>query len=322
MARRKPSPFHGVLVVDKPEGPTSHDVVRWVRRALGTRTVGHAGTLDPMATGVLVIGIGEATKLVPYLTAHDKVYWARIALGQETTTLDAQGEVCEQLPTVELSRERWQALADGFLGEREQQVPRVSAVRIDGERAHALARRGEDFEPPTRTVTAHALDVLEVEPGALAVRLHCGKGFFVRSFARDLARAAGTRAHLTALRRERSGPFSVQEAVAFEDIRQAAEAPEHRAALAARLLPLAQACGRTMPTVEVSEMGRQDAFHGRPVALGEALGPTGDDGGVVCLLDRQRSALALARRTGDALHVVRGFRGTEAAGSPGEPSVS
>jgi tRNA pseudouridine55 synthase len=250
----RPSPPAGVLIVDKPRGPTSHDVVARVRRVVKSREVGHAGTLDPMATGVLVLAIGEATKLVPWLTAEDKAYEATIRLGIETDTLDAEGNEVARAP---VSDEVVRAIADAGEGKPEAGVllaainaersrvsqipPAFSAIRIGGERAHELARAGKlEADLPPRPVEVRSLDVvggrIEGDVVELMVRVAVQKGYFVRSLARDLARGLGTLGHLTALRRTRSGRFTDGEAVALDAISNDAILSIDRAA--ARALPV------------------------------------------------------------------------------------
>ena len=260
----------GVLVIDKPRGPTSHDVVRRLRRALGVRAIGHAGTLDPMATGVLVAAIGEATKLVPWSTAHDKGYEATIALGVETDTLDADGAIVERVPPSEAlcealrtlpGAEASPAVRAALEGERArvlQSPPAYSAIRTDGERAFARARRGERVELEPRPVIVRRLELVgaNAEPPSLSVALDVGKGYYVRALARDLARALGTVGHLTELRRTRSGCFVVAEAQALEAGSEA---------LRAAVEPLARAAARALPTARLSETGARDARHGRAV---------------------------------------------------------
>ena len=231
----------GVLIVDKPKGPTSHDVVASIRRRLKTREVGHAGTLDPMATGVLVIGVGAATKLVPWLTAHDKTYLATVRFGIGTTTLDAEGEVVEERP-VDLS-----TLEVAVTGERtrtSQIPPAVSAIKVDGVAAHARIRRGEVVELPPRSVIVHRLEVTRVGATEIDIELSCGKGYYVRSLARDLAAAMGTVAHLTVLRRTASGPFALND-------------------VSDELIPLAAAATRTIGASELTEDGSVRARHGK-----------------------------------------------------------
>jgi tRNA pseudouridine55 synthase len=266
----------GVLVIDKPRGPTSHDVVRRLRRALGVRAVGHAGTLDPMATGVLVVAVGEATKLVPWLTAHDKAYEATVALGIETDTLDAEGaEVRRVTPSAALCEalgaagaETWPALRAALENERArtlQAPPVYSAIRTGGERAHARARRGERPELEPRPVVVHGLRVVgsSAEPPSLQVSLDVGKGYYVRALARDLAGALGTVGHLTELRRTRSGCFTLADAHALDGSAES---------LRAAVEPLARAAARALPTARLPPAGALDARHGRAVLAADLEG--------------------------------------------------
>lgn len=242
---------HGVLVVDKPPGMTSHDVVARARRALRTRAVGHAGTLDPAATGVLVVAVGEATKLVPWLTAADKSYTATIRLGLATDSLDADGAIVASETPPTLDRETVQRAADAFLGPHRQQAPAVSAIKVDGVRLHARARRGEVVEPPFRDVELLSVAVDAVDGADVRLSLRCGKGFYVRSFARDLAARLGTLGHLTALRRTASGRFELADACRLEDVARE------------RLLPLVEATARVLPTLEIDSERATDARCGR-----------------------------------------------------------
>ena len=259
-----------MLVVDKPPGPTSHDVVRRLRKALGTPAVGHCGTLDPMATGVLVVAVGEATKLVPWLTAADKTYEAEVAFGVETDTLDAQGREVRTVPPgaalagALLASQGGVAdpmLADALEAERARSTqvpPAYSAIRRDGERAMDRARRGETVELEGREVRLREVDLVgcHADPPSLALRLTVSKGYYVRSLARDLAATLGTVGHLTALRRTRSGSFGIADAVALD-------APAE--ALRARMLPLEVAASMALPVVRLTEAGTREARHGRAV---------------------------------------------------------
>lgn len=298
-----------MLVVDKPLGPTSHDVVARARRALRTREIGHAGTLDPMATGVLVLAVGEATKLVPYLTADDKRYEARLRLGTATSSLDAQGDVTETAPVPALELATVQRAAESFLGEHDQEAPVVSAIKVDGEALHRRVRRGEKVEAPVRRVVLHSVRVHSVEGDEVAFEVHAGKGFYVRSFGRDLARALGTVGHLVALRRTASGRFHVHDAVPFEALSPGDEAS--REALLARLLPL-EAAVAALPRVSLTERGAKDAFHGRPVGLAEGVAEGAESivaGRPCALFAPDGSLLAIGElRDPTSLRVVRGFR--------------
>jgi len=218
MARRRPPTVHGLVVVDKPAGVTSHDVVGMLRRRLGERRVGHAGTLDPGATGVLVLGVGSVTRLLRFVTEGTKRYIGEVVLGVETDTLDADGTVTatHRLPTFELDEVR--ALVDAHLvGDIEQIPPMVSALKIDGRRLHDLARAGEEVERAARRVTVHQLSVTATSTDALghqvlAIDVECSAGTYVRTLAADLGHLLGGGAHLRALRRTAVMPFTIDEA--------------------------------------------------------------------------------------------------------------
>ncbi|MFT3921982.1 MAG: tRNA pseudouridine(55) synthase TruB [Myxococcales bacterium] len=308
-----PTELHGVLVVDKSRGPTSHDVVSNARRALRTRAIGHSGTLDPMATGVLVLAIGEGTKLVNYLMASRKVYETTVLLGRTTSSLDADGDVVAEAPVPELSREQVEACARAFVGEIDQRVPDVSAIKVDGVPLYQRARKGQEVDAPTRRVSLHSLEILAVREREIDLRLSCSKGFYVRSLARDLAEALGTVGHLSALRRLQNGAFSVTQAVDQVQLRAAAQGDEElRARMRAAVLPLHQVA-RGLSHVVLSETGAQHAFHGRLVPVSEVRSEvsTDDGGGVVKVaFDEQGSVLGLVERveSGDSWRVVRGIR--------------
>jgi tRNA pseudouridine55 synthase len=219
MARRRPPTVHGLCVVDKPAGVTSHDVVGMLRRRFGERRVGHAGTLDPDATGVLLVGVGSVTKLMRFMTAMGKTYTAEVVLGTSTSTLDASGEVTGQwdMSAVTLAQAR-QAVADHLVGAIEQIPPMVSAVRIDGRRLHELARAGIEVDRPPRSVTVHSFEVEATgEPHVLAIRVQCSSGTYIRTLADDLGRLLGGGAHLRNLRRTAVGSFTDDEALPPDD---------------------------------------------------------------------------------------------------------
>ncbi len=285
----------GVFVVDKPTGLTSHDVVRQIRKKIKSRAVGHAGTLDPMATGVLVIAVGEATKLVPYLTAADKEYETTIALGVTTETLDADAQHFSTTPVPE----NWHADLNAALVEeqnREWQIPPdFSAIHTQGERAHEIARRGETVELAPREIHVLSLQLLEtkMDPPSIDVRLAVSKGYYVRALARDLAARLGTVGHLTALRRVRSGPFSIADACALdaEDF-------------STRILSVADAAKKSLPSITLSEAARVDAGHGKIISFSER-----DPRGATAWLDARGNLIAIGRIGEDGLgRVLRGFR--------------
>jgi tRNA pseudouridine55 synthase len=206
--------IEGIVLVDKPAGPTSHDVVAKVRKAFNTRKVGHAGTLDPMATGMLVIGIGRATRLLGYLTAHDKEYLATMRLGIATDTDDATGEEIARADASTITDKEILETIRNFRGPITQQPSKFSAVKIDGKRAYARVRDGEDIEIPSRDVIVQDLEILDIRalPESklidVDIRVVCSAGTYIRALARDIGSELNVGGHLTALRRTRSGQFS------------------------------------------------------------------------------------------------------------------
>ncbi len=219
MARRKPATTHGLAVVDKPPGVTSHDVVAMLRRRFGERQVGHAGTLDPDATGVLVVAVGKATRLLRFVEKTRKGYVGEIVLGAQTSTLDSSGDVVASfdMSSVTLADAR-AAIADHLVGDIEQIPPMVSAIRIDGKRLHELAREGVEVERAPRPVTVHRFEALDwVEPGVLAIEVECSAGTYIRTLADDLGRLLGGGAHLRNLRRTAVGAFTLEEAGAPDE---------------------------------------------------------------------------------------------------------
>jgi tRNA pseudouridine55 synthase len=229
----------GILLVDKPGGITSHGVVARARRALGTRKVGHAGTLDPMATGLLILGVGPATRLLTYLVGLGKTYTATIRLGESTTTDDAEGETIVRVDASGVTRESIDAAVADLTGEIDQVPSAVSAIKVDGKRAYARVRAGEDVELASRRVTVSRFAVLAERrvDGVvdLDVVVDCSSGTYIRALARDLGAALGVGGHLTALRRTAVGPFAVADAVAPDDI--APDALREPGAVASALFP-------------------------------------------------------------------------------------
>ncbi len=211
----------GVLVCDKPAGMTSHDVVARVRRLAGQRRVGHGGTLDPPATGVLVLALGRATRLLPFLPTEPKRYLATVAFGAETDTLDAAGTVTATADAAGVDEAGLRAAMAGFLGPQLQVPPMVSAIKVGGERLYAKARRGEQVDRAPRPIVIHELELLGFTPGerpAATIEVACSGGTYVRSLAADLGRALGTLAHLASLRRTAVGRFTEQDARTLDDL--------------------------------------------------------------------------------------------------------
>ena len=208
----------GLVVVDKPGSMTSHDVVSRVRRLAGIRKVGHAGTLDPMATGVLVLGLNRATRLLGHLTLTDKRYDATVRLGGTTTTDDADGDLVSSSPTDHLSEDDVRSALSSLVGEIDQVPSSVSAVKVDGRRAYARVRAGEEVELSARRVTIHAIDVVSLDLPDVKVAVHCSSGTYVRAIARDLGAALSVGGHLTALRRTAVGPFTLADARTIDEL--------------------------------------------------------------------------------------------------------
>ncbi len=205
--------IEGIVLIDKPSGPTSHDVVAKMRKLFNTRKVGHAGTLDPMATGMLVIGVGRATRLLGYFTAHEKEYLGTVCLGITTTTDDAQGEILKVASTAQLTPSLILETIREFRGPIMQQPSAVSAIKIDGKRAYARVRDGEDVVIPPRSVVIHDLEIIDIvrneeaDTFEVELRVVCSAGTYIRALARDIGSNLGVGGHLTALRRTRSGVF-------------------------------------------------------------------------------------------------------------------
>lgn len=276
----------GVLIVDKPTGLTSHSAVARVRRALGVRRVGHAGTLDPDATGVLVLGIGPATRLLGYLSGDDKDYSSRIVLGIATTTDDASGEVLSRSEASGLTRESVERALEGLRGDILQRPSAVSAVKVDGRRAYDRVRAGEDVELAPRPVTIRALTLLgmdvEDSSAVIDIAVTCSAGTYVRALARDLGDALGVGGHVRTLRRTRSGAFSLADAVPLDAVEDGSV-----------LLEAGDAARRSMPHVEIDREQADLARHGVQIAWPEAAPASG----VVAFL-HDDALVGLAERAG------------------------
>ncbi len=258
----------GLVIVDKAGGMTSHDVVARVRRLAGTRKVGHAGTLDPMATGVLVVGVEKATRLLGYLTLTEKEYAATIRLGQSTSTDDAEGEITGGAPATGVSAETLSTAVAGLVGEIEQVPPAVSAIKVDGQRAYRLTRAGAAPELKARPVTVYEFTVTAVRrEGDLVdvdATVRCSSGTYIRALARDLGAALGTGGHLTRLRRTRVGGYRVEDARTLEQLGDRFE-----------VLPLALAAAAAFPSRNLSaEEARRLANGGRLAAVAGATAAT------------------------------------------------
>lgn len=247
----------GMLNINKPAGPTSHDIVAGVRRGTRVKKVGHAGTLDPMATGVLVVCLGAATRLSQYAMGSRKTYLARVRFGIETDTYDAGGIITAE-NDAPLGREAIEAALDAFRGDIEQVPPMYSAIKQDGQKLYELARAGQDVERAARPVTIHNLELITWEPPCAALRVECSAGTYIRSLAFDLGRAVGVGAHLAALERAASGPFTVEDAVTWDDLQAAMAAGTWREYLLPPDMALAH-----YPRLDLTAEESEDIRHGR-----------------------------------------------------------
>ena len=285
----------GIVVVDKPSGWTSHDVVGRVRRLADTRKVGHAGTLDPMATGVLVLGVGRATRLLGHLQLADKEYLATIRLGQSTITDDAEGDVVSTTPAGHVDTDAIAAAMAPLTGSIEQVPSAVSAIKVDGQRSYARVRAGEDVELPARPVTVETFDLDEVrrddEVVDVDVRVVCSSGTYVRALARDLGSALGVGGHLTMLRRTRVGGFDLASAHTLDEL-----------ASAFVMTDLDTAARSSFPTLDLTEAQAADVRFGR-LLPGLGLGADGP----VALFDPDGRFLALYEQRGDDARAVAVF---------------
>lgn len=277
------------MVVDKPVGPTSHDVVDAVRRTLGERRVGHTGTLDPFASGVLPVCVGQATRLARFLTDGEKSYRARVRLGFATETDDLTGAPLADPRPVDVADDAVRAACAHLVGTRPQVPPAFSAKKVDGERLYALARAGRPVPREAVTVTVHAIDLVSRDGDALELDVRCGAGTYVRAIARDLGELLGTGAHLTALRRTRSGGFDERSAV-----------PLGRVGEASSLRPL-EALLVDWPSVRVGARGAEAIGFGRAVTRELTDGPWPDGVAHVRILSDDGTLLAIAVPRGGSL---------------------
>ena len=273
----------GVLVVDKPVGMTSHDVVQVIRKGTNIRRAGHTGTLDPRASGVLVILIGPAVRLSEYVSASDKRYQAILRLGATTDTYDADGQVLRSRPVDNITEEQFETELATFVGEIEQVPPPYSAVKIHGRKAYEMAREGEEVELAPRKIKVYSLELLEWAPPEAVIDVYCSSGTYVRSLAHDLGEKLGCGAHLVGLRRTKSGRFTLRDAVPLRKLREAFENNNWYQ----HLIPAAEALS-DWPAVELTEEEVDLIRHGHriPAAAGSPVQSCGvsSDGELIALL--------------------------------------
>ena len=297
--KRKGRPVSGWLVVDKPAGMTSTAVVNKVRWALGAAKAGHAGTLDPEATGVLAVALGEATKTVPYITDALKCYEFSVRLGQSTNTDDAEGEVIAE-SAARPSDDDIKAALGSFIGDIMQVPPKFSAVKIDGQRAYKLARDGEDVEIAARALFVDSLVMLDrPDQDHVLLEMVCGKGGYVRSIARDLGEALGCHGHVEWLRREWSGPFEAADGISVEDVDRLAKTPDLDAHIVALEIGL-----EDLPEVTTTAEGATKLRNGNP---GIAFTKDEVDYGDECWASLDGQAVAIGRFKGGELHPSKVF---------------
>jgi tRNA pseudouridine55 synthase len=293
------SGLDGVLVVDKPRGPTSHDVVARVRRWVKPSRVGHTGTLDPAATGVLVVCIGASTRLARFLAADTKHYEGEIVLGASTDTYDAEGRILDQRPFDGIDLDRVKSAAASLTGRLAQVPPLWSAKRVGGRRAYEMARAGESPALPAVPVQVDRFDIEALGDGRARFQVECSAGTYVRSLAHDLGQLLGCGAHLASLRRVRSGPFDLSGALTLEGVEKAGE--ERRLGEHVRSLDL---LGLGMPAVRLTPEGARSASSGSRIPPGQMTGPaTAGPGGMIRLISPEGRLLAIAEP-------VEGLQGT------------
>lgn len=251
----------GVLVIDKPVGMTSHDVVQVIRRGTGIRRAGHTGTLDPRASGVLVVLIGPAVRLSEYVSASDKRYQATIQLGSSTDTYDSEGTITGNSTSVDgITEEQFLEILESFEGDIQQVPPPYSAVKVKGKKAYEMARKGEEVELEARDIKVYALDLLEWAPPEVVIDVYCSSGTYVRSLANDLGKELGVGAHLIGLRRTRSGRFTLRDAVPLRRLKEAFQAGDWYK----YLIPAADALG-DWPSVELDPDQVELVRHGHRI---------------------------------------------------------
>lgn len=256
----------GVLVVDKPVGLTSHDVVQVVRKGTNIRRAGHTGTLDPRASGVLVILVGPAVRLSEYVSASDKRYQAVVRLGASTDTYDADGRIVSTSPVDKITEERFEDALQTFVGEIEQVPPPYSAVKVKGRRAYEMAREGEEVDLAPRRIKVYSLELLEWAPPEAVIDVYCSSGTYVRSLAHDLGEKLGCGAHLIGLRRTKSGRFTLREAVPLRKLRESFEDGNWYQ----YLIPAAEALS-DWPSIELSNEQVEAIRHGHRIAVDEVV---------------------------------------------------
>lgn len=291
--------LEGALLVDKPSGPTSHDVVNKARRILCIKRIGHTGTLDPFATGLLVLLLGPATRLAEYLKDYEKTYRGVMRLGLITDTDDATGTVIEDKPVPDLSAKVIENEIERFKGKLSQKVPAYSAIKVGGERLYRRARRGAEVNAPTREIEIYSLSLVKYKRPELIFEVTCSSGTYVRALARDIGEALGCGAHLTALTRTATGPYGLNDSITTDEMKTGdvnGWRVKNAYILMVEMLP-------DFPTVGITDEDSVSLTHGKDVSLSE---PDIDELSIVKLVNRGR-LVAIGRITGDCIHPVKVF---------------
>ena len=278
--------IHGFVIVDKPTGMTSHDVVHQIRKLANTRKVGHAGTLDPDATGVLVVGLGKATRLLTFIVADNKTYQATIRLGQSRTTDDAQGEIIETKSCENITSDLIKSEIEKFVGDIQQIPSSVSAIKIEGKRAYDLVRLGKKVELAPRSVHISAIDVHEIKKVEnfidVQVTVHCSSGTYIRALARDLGNNLGVGGHVISLRRTQSGQWSINNSHKLSDLKPG-NLP---------IISLAQVATSIFPSVTIGHEEKDELVHGRSVRIAHTPAE------ILAVVDKTPTLIALAKGDG------------------------
>lgn len=307
MRKRKGTPIHGWLNIDKPQGMTSNQVIGRVRRLTDAQKLGHAGTLDPLATGILPIALGEATKTISFAQDHDKAYTFTVSWGEERNTDDTEGTVTQSSPA-RPTRAQIEALIPRFIGDIEQVPPQFSAIKIDGERAYALARAGEEVEIKARIVSVYDLRLLETSDNEAIFQMDCGKGTYVRSVARDMGRLLGCYGHISALRRTAVGQFTEETSIPLDELEKIMQShgPDQVLLPVETVLDDIPALAMTDAEVGRIRQGQTIRFLSRQDADRLATAGLHEDGQIVLGLSDQ-GPVALLEKRGAELHPVRVF---------------
>lgn len=287
----------GLVAINKPEGITSYDVLRQIKKILGGVKIGHTGTLDPFASGVLLILLGEATKINRFLEPFEKEYEFRLELGIETDTLDGTGTIVRREPVRELSRTLVESVLDRFRGRISQIPPRFSAIKIEGKRAYKLAAKGVEFQPKPRSVVIHKLRLLRLETPVLIMNAVVSKGTYIRALARDIGAALGSVATVRALTRTRIGPYGLDCAIGLNGI--------SLDVILDRLVPISTALNH-LPAVAIIKPEARDKFlQGQSIGNEETIGSWGGEGNFIRVSDRDEKILVIARQEHGRLKPIR-----------------